>query len=124
MPYFKDLREFLADVERRGRLHTFSNPVNKETELMPLFRVQMRGLPEEQRKVLQFEDVKGIDGQSFPMRVAAGVYGASSDFVAWGMGCESIREAMEKWHQGIARQLNFHREALDQEELLHLDGGY
>ncbi len=62
MPYFKDLREFITEVGRRGRLHTFTEPVNKETELMPLFRVQMRGLPEEERKIVQFEDVRGANG--------------------------------------------------------------
>ncbi|HEX9879872.1 MAG TPA: UbiD family decarboxylase [Candidatus Binatia bacterium] len=101
MPYYKDLREFLAEVGRRGRLYTFKEPVNKETELMPLFRVQMRGVPEEERKILQFDDVRGINGQRFPMRVAAGVYGGASDFVAWGVGCETIREAMDRWHEGI-----------------------
>ncbi len=73
MAYFKDLREFMAEVQRRGRLHTFTRPVNKETELMPLFRVQMRGLPEEERKILQFDDVRGANGHRFPIRVAAGV---------------------------------------------------
>ena len=42
MAYFKDLREFIAEVQRRGRLHTFTRPVNKETELMPLFRVMVK----------------------------------------------------------------------------------
>ena len=105
MAYFKDLREFMAEVQRRGRLHTFNEPVNKETELMPLFRVQMRGLPEEERKILQFEDVRGANGQRYSMRVAAGVYGATPDFVAWGMGCESIREALDRWHEGIAHPM-------------------
>lgn len=105
MPHFKDLREFLAEVKRRGRLYGFTEPVNKETELMPLFRVQMRGMPDKERCVLLFEDVRGADGRKYSMKVAAGVYGASTDFVTWGLGCESVQEALERWHEGLTHPL-------------------
>jgi len=105
MRHFGDLREFLAEVKRRGRLYRFTEPVNKETELMPLFRVETRGLPDGERRVLFFEDVRGTDGRRYVMKVAAGVYGASRDFVAWGMGCESMKESLERWHEGLTRPL-------------------
>ncbi len=43
----RDLRDFLAEARRRERLHEFTEPINKESELMPLYRAQTRGLPEE-----------------------------------------------------------------------------
>jgi 4-hydroxy-3-polyprenylbenzoate decarboxylase len=105
MPNFKDLREFLAEVKRRGRLREFAEPVNKETELMPLFRVQMRGLPEQERGVLLFDDVRGAGGQRYSMKVAAGVYGSASDLLALGLGTETSREAMERWHEGLSHPI-------------------
>jgi 4-hydroxy-3-polyprenylbenzoate decarboxylase len=92
MARIKDLRDFIAEVRRRERLHEFPEPINKETELMPLYRVQTRGLPEEERSVLLFNDVRGSDGRQATMRVAAGVYGASREFLTWGMGCETVQE--------------------------------
>lgn len=59
MAQIKDLRDFLAELRRRGRLHEFTEPISKETELMPLYRVQTRGLPEEERSALLFKDVRG-----------------------------------------------------------------
>ena len=49
MAQIKNLRDFLAEARRRERLHEFTEPINKESELMPLYRVQTRGLPEEER---------------------------------------------------------------------------
>ena len=62
MAQIENLRDFLAEARRRERLHEFAEPINKESELMPLYRVQTRGLPEEERSVLLFNDVRGSDG--------------------------------------------------------------
>jgi len=59
MAQIKDLRDFLAEARRRERLYEFTEPINREFELMPLYRVQTRGLPEEERSVLFFKDVRG-----------------------------------------------------------------
>ena len=105
MADYKDLREFLDEVRRRGRLYSFTEPVSKETDLLPLFRVQMRGFEDGDRRVLLFEDVRGADGHRYNMQVAAGVYGASKDFVIWGLGCQDIKEALERWHHGLMHPL-------------------
>jgi 4-hydroxy-3-polyprenylbenzoate decarboxylase len=105
MAQIKDLRDFLAEARRRERLHEFTEPINKESELMPIYRVQTRGLPEEERSVLLFNDVRGSDGRKSTMRVAAGVYGASREFLTWGMGCETVQEAFERWHEGLVHPL-------------------
>jgi 4-hydroxy-3-polyprenylbenzoate decarboxylase len=102
LPYPKDLREFLAALEARGKLHRFTEAINKDTEIIPLLRVELRGLADGKRKVLLFENVTDANGGRYDMRVAAGVYGVSDEIVLLGMGCESGPEALEKWHQAVA----------------------
>ena len=65
----------------------------------------MRGFEDGDRRVLLFEDVRGANGQKYNMQVAAGVYGASKDFVIWGLGCQDIKEALERWHHGLMHPL-------------------
>src|SRR5579859_2856081 len=101
MSYYRDLREFLAELERRGKVYRFKEPIDKDTELGPLLRVQLRGVPPAERKVLLFEDVRGAQGQRFEMQVVAGVYGLTDEVVALGMGCETESEMLEKWHQAL-----------------------
>ncbi len=104
-PYFRDLREFLAELERRGKVYRFREPIDKDTELGPLLRVQLRGVPPDERKVLLFEDVRGHAGQRFGMRVLAGVYGLTDEVVAWGMGCQRPEDMLEQWHRALARPI-------------------
>ncbi len=105
MSYYRDLREFLAELERRGKVHRFSGPVDKDTELGPLLRVQLRGVQPDDRKVLLFEDVRGHNGERFDMSVLAGIYGLTEEVVALGMGCNSVEEMPERWHQGLERPI-------------------
>lgn len=104
MPYPRDLREFLAVLEARGKLYRFTGEmkaINKDTEIIPLLRVAMRGLADRQRKVLVFDKVTDARGRSYDMGVAAGVYGVSDEMVLLGMGCNTVHEALEKWHQAV-----------------------
>lgn len=99
MPYYKDLRDFITALDAEGLVHRFSRPVDKDSEIMPLARVQLRGLADEDRKVLLFDDVRNAEGGTYEMGVATGVYGASDRILALGMGCSSPREMLEKWHE-------------------------
>jgi len=105
MAYYSDLRALMHELERRGKLYRFRRPTSKETELMPLYRVQQRGLPESERRVLLFENVVGAGGRKYGMRVVAGIYGASEEILAIGMGCQKPSEMLEKWHEGMAHPL-------------------
>ena len=42
--YFTDFRDYLDQLEKRGKLHRWTRAVNKDTELMPLMRLQYRGI--------------------------------------------------------------------------------
>src|SRR3546814_20161848 len=83
----QDLRTHLNNLEQQDKLTRVTRPINKDTELMPLVRWQFRGLPEEQRRGFYFEHVTNARAQRIPGGVAVGLYPASSDVSAIGMGC-------------------------------------
>ena len=99
--YFTDLRGFIQELERRGKLYRWTRSINKDTELMPLMRVQYRSVADEERKAFLFEAVTDAKNTSYGMKVITGVYGASHAIVALGMGCEAPHEIYEKWHHAV-----------------------
>lgn len=103
--YYSDLRAFLNDLESRGKLYRWQRKVNKDTELMPLMRLQYRGLADESRRAFLYENVTDSRGRSYDIRVLTGVYGASRQIMALGMGCENPQDIHEKWHNAVARPL-------------------
>ena len=105
MSNFRDLRELVQHLEARGKLYRFKEPVNKDTEIGALFRVQMRGVPENQRKALLFENVVGSAHGRYEMSVLSGIYGASSDILAIALGCGSYVEMLDKWHHALTHPI-------------------
>lgn len=95
----RDLREFLQRLEERGKLYRFSDPINKDTELYPVFRVQQRGLPDHERKALVFDNVFDAKGNHYQMPVFPGAYAASEEILMIGFGCETYQEGLERWHR-------------------------
>ena len=87
-PYFSDFRSYLEELERRGKLHRWTRPVNKDTELMPLMRLQYRGIPDDQRQAFLFDNVVDSRGRQHKIRVATGMYGSSREIAALGLGCD------------------------------------
>src|SRR5207249_4080656 len=47
------------------------------------------------------DDVRGHNGERFDMPVVAGIYGLTEEVLAIGMGCESVSETQERWHQAL-----------------------
>jgi len=87
MPYYADLREYLDALESAGKLIRINRPINKDTELSPLVRLQYRGLPEEKRRAFLFENPTGSDGQAYASPVAIGALAGSPDIYALGLKC-------------------------------------
>ncbi len=106
MAYCRDLRELVELLEARGKLYRFREPINKDTELMPFYRIQMRGVPESERKIFLFDNVVGASGKKYEMSVLSGVYGVSEEVLALGVGCETYVEMLEKWHDGLRRPVS------------------
>ena len=100
MGYYRDLREFIAALEEAGKLRRIKRQVVKETELLPLHRLQFRGVPEDRRKVLLFENVVDVKGQKYFGTVATGVYGVSDQVYA--LGLKGRPEDMrDKWLRAL-----------------------
>lgn len=85
---FKNLAQYLSLLESRGKLIRIKNPVNKDTELHPLVRLQFRGLPEKDRKAFLFEQVTDSRGRRFAIPVAVGALAGSSEICALAMRCQ------------------------------------
>jgi 3-polyprenyl-4-hydroxybenzoate decarboxylase len=62
--YYKDVREHLKVLEERDKLFRIKKQINKDTQLMPLVRLQFRGLEEKQREAFQFENVIDVKGET------------------------------------------------------------
>ena len=104
--YYSDFREYIADLENRGKLYRWQRQVNKDTELMALMRLQYRGLPDEERRAFLYENVTDSKGGRYDMKVITGAYGSSRPIMASGMGCEAPEEIHEKWHHAVAHPIN------------------
>ncbi len=100
--YYSDFRAYLDELEKRGRLHRWRRPVNKDTELMPLMRLQYRGIEDGKRRAFLYENVRDGKGKQFDIRVATGVYGSSRDVTALALGCDDPRDIYEKWRDALA----------------------
>src|SRR5262245_58488912 len=100
--YYDDFRSYLDDLQQQGRLYRWNRAVNKDTELMPLMRLQYRGIDDDKRQAFLFENVRDGDGKRFDLRVATGVYGSSRNVTALGLGCSDPRDIYEKWRDALA----------------------
>lgn len=96
MAYYQDLREQLKALEKAGLLVRIDEPINKDTELMPLVRWQFRGLPEEERRAFLFTRVTDVKGRKYDIPVAVGCLAASRRIYALGMQCRP-EEITQKW---------------------------
>jgi len=94
MFYYKDLREYIKTLEKEGQLIRVTREVNKDTELIPLVRLQYRGLSEEQRRAFIFENVVDAKGVAYRSPVAVSTLAGSTKIYSIGMMCkpEEIEE--------------------------------
>src|SRR5258708_19464565 len=75
-----DLHEHLADLEAKGLLVRIDHPVDKDTELHPLVRLQfIGGIPEAQRRAFLFTNVVDATGRRYDIPVVVGATPASAD---------------------------------------------
>lgn len=85
MAYYKDIREYLATLERHGKLRRVARSINKDTELVPLVSLQFRGLPESERTAFSFENVTDAKGRQYAGSVVLGALGGSEEIYALGL---------------------------------------
>lgn len=99
MPY-RDLRDYIAELSRRELLHTIDEKICKDTELVPLVRLQFRGLPEAERKAFWFRNVTDARGRKFDGSVVLGALGSSRSVygAALGTDADNIAAAWQRAH--------------------------
>src|SRR5262245_53166149 len=97
-----DLQSHIADLEARGLLTRIDHPVNKDTELHPLVRLQfIGGIPEAERRAFLFTNVVDSTGKRYDIPVAVGAIAASAEIYALGMGCE-VDKIGPAWLEAIS----------------------
>jgi len=97
-----DFQEHLADLEARGLLTRIDHPVNKDTELHPLMRLQfIGGIPEAERRAFLFTNVVDGSGKRYDIPVVVGALAASAEIYALGMGC-GVADIGRAWLDAIA----------------------
>jgi UbiD family decarboxylase len=99
MSYYKDLRQYITALESKGKLLRITEPINKDTQLHPLARLQFRGLKEAERKAFLFENVFDSKGKSYDMPVLLGALGASPEVYAIGMQCDDVSGIGTRWQK-------------------------
>jgi 4-hydroxy-3-polyprenylbenzoate decarboxylase len=103
--YYEDFRAYLEELDKRGKLRRWRRPVNKDTELMPLMRLQYRGIADEKRQAFLFENVLDSRNRKHVVKVATGVYGSSREIISLGLACDEPLEIYEKWRHALAKPI-------------------
>jgi 4-hydroxy-3-polyprenylbenzoate decarboxylase len=97
-----DLQEHIADLEAKGLLVRIDLPVDKDTELHPLVRLQfIGGIPESERRAFLFTNVVDGSGRRYDMPVVVGAIAASAEIYSLGMRRETA-EIGAAWLAAIA----------------------
>jgi 4-hydroxy-3-polyprenylbenzoate decarboxylase len=97
---YSDLRDYIDELSRRGLLHIIDETVCKDTELVPLVRLQFRGLAEESRKAFWFRSITDSRGRTYDGSVVLGALGCSRAVygAALGVAPDAIAEAWARAH--------------------------
>ena len=102
--YWPTLGNYVEGLDRAGKLVRVTTPINKDTELHPLVRLQFRGLPESQRKAFLFENVVDSRGHKYDIPVLVGALAGSTDIYALGMQCE-LADIENVWKRALTNQI-------------------
>jgi 4-hydroxy-3-polyprenylbenzoate decarboxylase len=102
--YWPTLGKYVEALEKADKLVRVTIPINKDTELHPLVRLQFRGLPESQRKAFLFENVVDSHGRKYDIPVLVGALAGSTDIYALGMQCE-LADIENVWKRALNNQI-------------------
>lgn len=104
MAYYRNLHEYIRSLEAAGMLLRITEPINKDTELHPLVRLQFRGLEEEDRKAFLFENVYDSNGKQYNIPVVVCAMAGSTRLYAHGLQCEP-HQIEERWAKARANPI-------------------
>jgi UbiD family decarboxylase len=97
---YTDLREYVAALEKKGKLKRVKKEVDKDWELAAVCRQLFKKIPPHDRPALIFENVKG-----FSIPVVAGVLGASREIYAIGLQTDSVEGINRKWDHALGHPI-------------------
>jgi UbiD family decarboxylase len=93
MPY-RDLREYLGVLERKGLLCHVTAEVDKDWEISAVCRQTFRTIPQDRRPALMFDRIKGYD-----IPLVVGILGGSREIYATALETDQAG-VFEKWQRG------------------------
>ncbi len=96
---YRDLRDYLAALDRAGKLHHVTSEVDKDWEIAAVTRAVFQDIPEDQRPALMFERIAG-----FRDPLAVGILGASLDIYALALQT-TIDGIEQRWREAYARPI-------------------
>jgi UbiD family decarboxylase len=126
-----DLQDHIADLAAKGLITRIDHPINKDTELHPLVRLQfIGGIPEGERRAFLFTNVVDGSGRRYDMPVVVGAIAASAEIYSQGMR-RAVDEIGAAWIAAIANPIASARAAsarcqeviIKGDELRKPDGG-
>ena len=99
---YDSLRPYLEVLEKKGLFRWIGAEVDKDWEIASIGRMIFRGLPEERRFGVGFNNVRGFPGG----RVVCGAIAASTEMVAAGLECAPTLPAIhERMMSGISNPI-------------------
>src|SRR5580658_6139511 len=103
-PKYPDLHAHIAALEQNGLLFRVQRPINKDTEMHALVRLQFRGgIPEAQRKGFLFENVVDSTGRRYDIPVAVGILASNLEIYSIGIGCK-VEDIKKNWDRAEQQQ--------------------
>src|SRR3989454_1966497 len=88
---YRELRDYLSTLERRGKLHHVKKEVDADWEVTAVMRRVFQRIPPARRPAMMFERIKG-----FSMPLVAGVLGASPEVYALSLQT-TVDKLADKW---------------------------
>ncbi|HZD66091.1 MAG TPA: UbiD family decarboxylase [Acidimicrobiales bacterium] len=101
----RDLRDHLVALEDQGLLVRVAEAVDKDRHLVPLVRLQFRGLPSEARRAFWFDQVTDQRGRVFDASVAVASLAASPAVYAAALGTD-VAGIAGAWQRALAAPID------------------
>jgi len=102
-PGYRDLRQHVDALRSAGLLVEIDHPIDKDSELHPLVRLQYRGsVPESRRRAFLFTNVVDAVGRRYDNSVLVAGLAGTPDIYAVGVGC-SLDEIGARWDRAFAQ---------------------
>ena len=102
---YPDLRDHIRALENENLLRVVDLPINKDTELFPLVRWQVRGgVPDEERKAWLFTNVTDSKGKKYDMPVLIGAWGGNKKIYSIGLGCP-LDKSNDLWEKALSNPI-------------------